>query len=148
MTLYYFAFGSNLDPEQMERRCPDAEPLDRAYLDDHALAFGGHSPHWEGSPATVIQEKNHVVPGLLYELPYRELRVLDHFEGHPVRYERREKTVRTEDGDEREAFVYVKDLDGNFGTPPEAYLRVLKESYRELGFDEEALEAALHLGRN
>jgi len=148
MTLYYFAYGSNLDPEQMEERCPEAEPFGPAFLPGHALAFGGHSPHWEGAPATVIREKGRRVPGLLYELPYREIRVLDHFEGHPVRYERREKRV-VEPGDvERTAQVYVKDLDGNFAEPPEEYLAVLREGYRELGFDNGALEAALHLARS
>lgn len=146
MTKYYFAYGSNLDPDQMERRCPDAEPFRCAFLPDHALAFGGHSPHWEGSPATVIPEEGRRVPGLLYQLPYREIRVLDHFEGHPVRYERREKTVSDDNDVERTAQVYVKDLDGNLGTPPEEYLNVLRRAYRDLGFDDGTLEAALHLG--
>lgn len=146
MTLYYFAYGSNLDPEQIKRRCPDAEPFRLAVLHDHALAFGGHSPHWEGSPATVIREEGRAVPGMLYELPYREIRVLDQYEGHPVRYERREKTVVDDSDRQHTAQVYVKDLDGNFGTPPEDYLEVLREAYRELGFDEGRLEAALHLG--
>lgn len=146
MTLYYFAYGSNLDGAQMQERCPGAEPAGIAHLHDHTLAFGGHSPHWDGSPATVVERKGVHVPGGLYRISFEELRVLDHYEGHPVRYERYEKRVVEPAGDHREAHVYVKEVDGNFGTPPESYISVLREAYRELGFDQSHLERALELG--
>ena len=31
-TIYYFAYGSNMDMEQMRRRCPDAKCIDTAVL--------------------------------------------------------------------------------------------------------------------
>ena len=30
--IYYFAYGSNMDMEQMRRRCPDAKRIDTAVL--------------------------------------------------------------------------------------------------------------------
>ena len=39
----YFAYGSNLDPTQMRRRCPTSAPAGPATLDGWRLAFGGHS---------------------------------------------------------------------------------------------------------
>ena len=35
----YFAYGSNLNLDQMARRCPDAEPVGRVRLDGYRLAF-------------------------------------------------------------------------------------------------------------
>ncbi|MFC1854127.1 gamma-glutamylcyclotransferase family protein [candidate division CSSED10-310 bacterium] len=41
--IVYFAYGSNLDQEQMQERCSDAVVKSRGYLADYALAFGGQS---------------------------------------------------------------------------------------------------------
>jgi len=142
--MYYFAYGSNLDVSQMRERCPEADPVDTAVLRDHALAFGGHSPNWEGAPATVVPDDGAHVPGLVYELPFDEIRILDYYEGHPVRYERRERPVLHRDDEEtREVQIYVKQVDGPFGHPPASYLSVLKEAYRELDFDPRILDRAL-----
>jgi len=45
-TTLCFAYGSNLDPAQMRRRCPRARPGRRATLYGYRLAFGGHSQAW------------------------------------------------------------------------------------------------------
>lgn len=145
--MYYFAYGSNLDVSQMKERCPEAEPVGTARLSDHALAFGGHSPNWDGSPATVVPDQDSEVPGLVYELSFDEIRVLDYYEGHPVRYERRLEPVDHHDeAATREAHVYIKEVDGPFGHPPPSYLSVLKEAYRRLDFDHQILKQALALG--
>lgn len=144
--MYYFAYGSNLDTDQMAERCPGADLVGKALLPDYTLVFGGHSPNWDGAPATVVDDQQVDVPGLLYRIDYREIRLLDKFEGHPVRYERCAEQVLPEDGGTREAQVYIKQLDGNYGHPPENYLSVLDEAYRELGFDRDVLERALSLG--
>lgn len=144
--MYYFAYGSNLDTDQMAERCPEADPVGKALLPDYTLAFGGHSPNWDGAPATIVDDQQVDIPGLLYEIDYREIRLLDKFEGHPVRYERCAEQVLLEDGGTREAQVYIKHLDGNYGHPPDSYLSVLDQAYRELGFDRDILERALRLG--
>ena len=51
-TTRYFAFGSNLDQEQMRARCPSAKLLGPAVLPGHALAFAGYSHRWGGAVAT------------------------------------------------------------------------------------------------
>ena len=38
---YYIAYGSNLNTEQMEFRCPTARPLGTAILRDRRLSFRG-----------------------------------------------------------------------------------------------------------
>ncbi len=146
--MYYFAYGSNLDTDQMAERCPQADPVGKALLPDHTLAFGGHSPNWDGAPATVAGDPQVDVPGLLYEMDYAEIRLLDNYEGHPVRYERRSMPVLREDGELQDAHVYIKEVDEEFGLPPKRYLNVLHDAYRELGFDREILERALTLGAN
>ena len=147
MPLHYFAYGSNLDLEQMEERCPEAELVGPGVLHDYTLAFGGHSPHWEGAPATIFPQEDRHVPGLVYRLPFTELRMLDFYEGHPNRYERRQRSIEHPAGHTRDAHVYVKETNGLYGVPPESYRSVLREAYEELGFEIDILERAVALGR-
>ena len=40
----YIAYGSNMNIEQMERRCPGARVAGKGWLKDHRLFFAGHDP--------------------------------------------------------------------------------------------------------
>ncbi len=142
----YFAYGSNLDREQMAERCPNAEPFRIAHLHGYRLVFGGHSPNWDGAPATIVPAEEHSVAGLLYRITPEEIEQLDIYEGHPDRYERQIETVVDDEGTPHDAQVYIKDLAPHeFERPPEEYMSVLKSSYLELDFDPERLERAARL---
>ena len=39
MNKYYLAYGSNLNLEQMSRRCPTARVVGKAQLENYRLAF-------------------------------------------------------------------------------------------------------------
>ena len=60
--IYYFAYGSNMDMEQMRRRCPDAKCIDTAVLHGWKFALD------EVGYATVVPEAGASVPGLLWML--------------------------------------------------------------------------------
>ena len=47
--MLYFAYGSNLDVQQMALRCPRARKLGRARLDGYELKFDG--------PATIASSR-------------------------------------------------------------------------------------------
>ena len=138
----YFAYGSNLSIDQMQKRCPEAQVENVAYLPDYRIAFHGHSPRWEGAPATVIPEAGSMVPGLIYRITWRELMVLDDYEGHPDSYERREMELIDRMGNLEVAQVYIKEVDGRYHRPPADYLGVIREAYRQNGFDREPLQHA------
>src|SRR5262245_38411451 len=106
-TIQYFAFGSNLDLAQLRRRCPGAQPLARATLARHRLAFAGYSPRWDGGVATVVPDPVARVVGLLVRLPRAELAALDRAEGHPCWYARRAVRVWDAAGRRRRAQCYV-----------------------------------------
>ena len=52
---YYFAYGSNMNLEQMKYRCPAAEVVENVRLEDYRLAFRGRAPG--NGVATVLPEK-------------------------------------------------------------------------------------------
>ena len=139
-----FAYGSNLDENQMRSRCASARVETRAVLPNHALAFGGFSHRWGGAVASVIPEPGARVEGLLYGIRPSDLAVLDRYEGSPFAYERLTKLVTDERGRRRRAQVYVQPADSFEPWLPQlAYFRVLLDAYGRLGFDVESLATAV-----
>ncbi len=87
MSELYFAYGSNLDAEQMRARCPTARGLERARLDGHRLAFTHFSKRWQGGAADVVRAAGGVVWGVLYAMGPEDFARLDPFESGYARVE-------------------------------------------------------------
>jgi gamma-glutamylcyclotransferase (GGCT)/AIG2-like uncharacterized protein YtfP len=143
-----FAYGSNLDEDQMRARCPSARPLGRARLAGHALAFGGYSGRWGGAVASVVRAPGRTVEGVLYDLSRDDLRGLDAFEGVPCVYERAARVVTDDDGARWRAFVYVLRAPNRLPTRPSPrYLAVVRRAYERWCFDPAPLTRAAAGGR-
>lgn len=85
----YFAYGSNLDADQMRARCPGSRPLFRARLEDHRLEFTYLSPRWRGGAADVVAAAGEHVWGVVYALSDDDWPKLDGFEAGYARAQRR-----------------------------------------------------------
>src|SRR5262249_24179748 len=83
----YFAYGSNLDAEQMRARCPAARGLERAALVDHRLDFTHYSTRWLGGAADVGPAPGGTVWGVGDEMGRGDFAKLDHFESGDERIE-------------------------------------------------------------
>ncbi len=128
----YAAYGSNLDPAQMIRRCPHSPSLGTGWIEGWRLTFGGEEMGWEGALATLAEAPGeHVYVGL-YDLTEADAAHLDAWEGADTGLYRKTKVrVKTLDGD-RLAWVYV--LDGYEGGLPSArYLGVLAQAAEDAG---------------
>lgn len=137
----YFAYGSNLDREQLERRCLDARVISAGYLPDHRLAFTLFDDGWEGGVADVIPQQGENVWGVIYELTPDSLSRLDEYEDYyedgPSVYTRARHTVVTAKGERESAWVYsVVDREADFVPPAERYLNILKRAAVEYHFPE------------
>jgi gamma-glutamylcyclotransferase (GGCT)/AIG2-like uncharacterized protein YtfP len=103
----YFAYGSNMDPEQMRERAPGGRSLGAARLDGWTLTFtadvpghGGGVPHIELAPGDAVW-------GVLWDLTQADVDALDEYEGVAVgAYVRETATVVHHDA-HVEALVYV-----------------------------------------
>jgi gamma-glutamylcyclotransferase len=76
----YFAFGSNLDAEQMAERCPGSRAAFRARLADHRIDFTYPSRRWGGGAADIVPAPGESVWGMVWELTEGQLEILDRFE--------------------------------------------------------------------
>jgi gamma-glutamylcyclotransferase (GGCT)/AIG2-like uncharacterized protein YtfP len=116
--VHYFAYGSNLDAEQMQRRCPTSQPLGRARLSHHRLDFTHLSARWRGGAADVVPHSGESVWGILYELAAWDLPLLDRYEAG---YDRILLEVEDESGSARRAISYTVRRKGSF-RPTRTYL--------------------------
>ena len=140
-TVPVFAYGSNLDEDQMGMRCPSSFPTYTATLPGYRLAFQGHSRGWGGGVATVVRDPSADVIGMVYEVTLEDLSRLDRFEGHPVVYRRGLMPVITSDGETRMVQVYRR-TPAPPTTPSDDYFETIAAAYSRLGFDAEGLEQA------
>ncbi len=96
MAFLYFAYGSNMDPVQMRRRCPSARFVGVARLNKHRLAFTRRSTRRRCGVADVIPDRNDEVWGVVYRIvSRRDVRRLDEAEGFR-RYRKRGNSYQRE----------------------------------------------------
>ena len=141
----YFAYGSNLDPRQMELRCPGHRVLCRAMLHDHELAFHGESRVWGGAVAAVDPRAGAVVHGVVYEIRPEHFAALDRAEGyvgpgHPGNaYERVQLPVELENHEMLEVFTYILSGPSAPGIPSRSYRWTIVSGMRHHGLPPEAI---------
>lgn len=131
MPISYFAYGSNLDPEQMQRRCPGHRVVGAGFLRGHRLRFQGEGVDWGGAVATIVPDASETVWGVIFELSEDDLRRLDEYEG-PELYDRRDFDVRLADGGAVRATAYVMRRRPE-GKPSKMYLNAITRGARSHG---------------
>ena len=138
-TKLYIAYGSNLNKDQMEHRCPTAEPISSSVIKDHQLMFRGGA---RGAVATVESSEGAEVPVGIWKIRKDDEEKLDIYEGYPHLY--RKETLNIElNGENVEAMAYVMNDGREMGMPSRGYLRTIAEGYQDFGLDINALQEAL-----
>lgn len=102
---FYFAYGSNMNLDQMEFRCPKAEVVENVRLENYRLAFRGRNSG--GGVATILPEEGSHVDGVLWRITPDCESSLDLYEGYPHLYGKEMICVSNEEGKKREVMVYT-----------------------------------------
>ena len=142
---YYIAYGSNLNVQQMQMRCPHAKVVGTAILEGWELLFKGSKT---GSYLTIEECEGGTVPVAVWEVAESDVAALDRYEGFPVFYYKKElhlrcKSIRSGRTKAVTAFVYIMDETRPLGRPTDYYLRVCREGYEQFGFDTAILMQAV-----
>ena len=134
----YFAYGSNINLEQMEQRCPDAQIVGAVTLENYELRFRGHGF------ATVAPKNGNAVHGLMWKLPPASEQALDRYEGYPRHYIKESVSVRTVEGEKVPAMAYImaQPLCREPALPSSYYYRTIRQGFEENGLPVESLEEA------
>ncbi len=143
----YFAFGSNMDTDQMARRCPGTEPVGRATLADHRLVFRGPSRNRGGGVLSVDASPDDTVTGVLYAVGDEHLLALDRYEGAPEWYLRMPCSVVGSDGRAHDAILYRLPGHVTEMPPTAAYLTQVAAAFGAHGLDPAPLHDATDRAR-
>lgn len=136
---YYIAYGSNLNKAQMINRCPHAKARYTGLLNGWELFYAGSK---SGNYATIRKCEGKAVPVAVWEIDGLDEYYLDMYEGYPTFYFKDTIKFRTNEG-EKEAMVYIMRKDAEEGMPSIYYEKVVRQGYKDFGFDETYLDDSI-----
>lgn len=141
---YYLAYGSNLDMEQMMMRCPGARRRGYGSIENYELLYKGSKT---GSYLTIEPKAGSHVPVGVFTVTPDDERRLDHYEGFPRFYYKKEIKIKIwdevlEKHRKVDAFVYIMHEDRKLGIPSAFYVATCTQGYLDFGFDLDLLEEA------
>lgn len=133
-TVFYFAYGSNMNPERMLERGAEFTHRQKHTLPGYSLKFNKVSSKVPGSgSANIVPDQNGTVEGILYEITVRNLYNLDEYEGYPVQYTRIRIEVEINAATEiAKAYIAMPDRVGEGLRPAKSYLGHLLAAKEDL----------------
>ena len=133
--MYYFAYGSNMNWEQMQRRCPSTRFVCVASLKGYRFAIARHSRLRNCGTANIFLDSGSEVWGIVYEVSETDLILLDGFEdGY-----RRERLNVCPSGNSHgpmEVLVYIAEKEDTVPLPNPEYKRLIVEGARHWNIPE------------
>lgn len=127
--MYYFAYASNLNLQQMKERCPDSITISTATLHHYQVVFTGWSRYWRGGIATIRPLRGSRVRGGIYQVSEECMKRLDKYEG--PEYQRLNIIVNNEDNEPVEAITYINTSQSRESKPSSQYLDTIRQGYRD-----------------
>ena len=135
----YLAYGSNLNVNQMLRRCPDAVMIGASAIENYKLVF-------RRGVLTIEPSKGLRVPVGVWSISESDEEALDIYEGFPRWYAKRLFQMSV-NGKPVRAMAYVMTPGYPVFPPSERYYDVCAEGYADFGFDPAPLQAAAQEAR-
>lgn len=137
-TRYFYAgYGSNLNLEQMARRCPAADIIGQGLLRNARLLFAYH--------LGIAEDEHATVPMGVFRLTAADVAALDRYEALGRSYERFLVTVEV-NGEAVRCFTYVK-RNNEPEQPSDKYYDTCLQGYADFGFDSRRLRHARDFAR-
>lgn len=128
----YFAYGSNMDENQMANRCSTAKLIGKARLNSYKFIINARGV------ASIIKSDNSFVEGILWSVFPKDEEALDQYEGISSNYYHKAKIVAKmlPTGEEVPAIVYIAS-NNTFGEPRPGYLEKIISAANKFKFDQE-----------
>jgi len=143
------AYGSNLNLEQMHKRCPSAKIAGKGILENYRLLFKGKEEH---AYLTIEPFEGSFIPVLLWFLEPSDEAALDKYEEYPKTYYKENLLIKGEDGKYITAMAYIMtEPEGKnrpLNLPSKRYLKTVLTGYEENGFDQRVIEAAMKISQD
>lgn len=95
--MYYIAYGSNLNKEEMKQRCKDAKFVSLARLENYTLTYRGNPGR---AYLTVDKKKGDFVRVAVWDVSEKDKKSLDEYEDYPYLYDCFEEKVLLENNEQ------------------------------------------------
>jgi gamma-glutamylcyclotransferase (GGCT)/AIG2-like uncharacterized protein YtfP len=120
--MYYFAYGSNLDQEQLRGRIGDVNIIGKAVLHEHTIKFNKQSRDGSGK-ANIVNQDTSDVEGVIFNFTEEQFKKMDKSE---VGYHRKQVSLAFEDRQVK-AITYAADSEkiNDTLTPTKEYLQII-----------------------
>lgn len=140
----YFAYGSNMNLNQMAHRCPDAKVVGVCRAEGFQLAFRGGS-----GVATILPQKDSFVEGVLWRITERCEQSLNRHEGYPHLYDKETIQVHRPGLPPVEVMVYTinEPYRSQPALPSPGYLHGILEGCRQNGVSTKHIKKAVEEAR-
>lgn len=93
---YYFAYGTDMDPQELREACPGAEAIGPAYAPGFRIAFNRYRAGAGAWGANLLEDIRFLTWGVLARVPPGELLALDRREGYRIGRPGESSSVRRE----------------------------------------------------
>jgi len=132
---YYFAYGSNMNLEQMKKRCSNARFLERAYLEGYKFVYDGYSKCRDCAVANIVKDEGGIVWGGLFGVTDDDIENLDKYEGYPHIYCKEVLEVKDDEGNNYKAIVYLRKPQ-QAGKPNKEYRQIVLKGAKDCNLPE------------
>ena len=128
--IYYFAYGSNLNHQQMRNiRCIGSKYLRTFFLEDYKLIFSHPEKLNKFGYANVIKRKGSKTPGAIWKITKKHEEILDSYEGFPNTYQKKYFYLNG-----KKIMFYIMNK-YYFKNPPKSYIDIIIEGYKNCNID-------------
>lgn len=135
LNMPYFAYGSNMDQEQMEKRCSGAKRIGKGILRGYKFALD------EVGFATVTPQDGSIVEGVLWKISPANRDSLDIYEGvNSNCYRQSWLPVEDDNGETTHALIYISERPENSGNRRKGYLERVITAAKEQGLSEQYIK--------
>lgn len=150
--VFYFAYGSNADPDRFRARVGEWASRVPAWLENYRLRFAKSVQSEGGGGAVVDPSPGDRVAGVLYEITGEQLLAMDreefdHERDHSRTGRRMRLEVQAPDGP-RKAEIYTVEDDGGFREPSPVYLNFIVTGLKSVDHDEDAIASVRQSARS
>ena len=108
MSVYYFAFGSNMNRERMKERKVEFTEMQKGSIKNWKLVFNKIKDKNKGiGYANIVPKTGSIVEGIIYKVSEDSMQKLDKFEGVPDHYQRKNMFVENDYKESINCIVYI-----------------------------------------
>ena len=132
----YIAYGSNLNIDQMKRRCPDAEIVTTSVINNYQLTFRGNLRG--NGVANIEPNKGSQGPVGVWQISQSDEVALDRYEGYPHLYVKQNFMIQI-NGERHQAMAYVMHPGFDAVPPSDSYLQTIVEGFDDFRIDKAVL---------